>query len=266
MAYGVNTKDSDWDIVAFCIPPKETIFPHLAGVVPGFGTQIGRFKTIHRPGDTAPPIIYNGREYDITIYGIVDFFQLCMGMNPNMISYLFVPDNCVLHSTSIGNLARDNRKLFLSKKCWVTFKSYAYSQLKKLRNKKSEGKRLADVEKNGFDTKYAYNLVRLLGECEQLLATGDLNLQRDRKQLKAIRQGEWTLEQLQDFFNIKELELEGLHRTSELPYEPDEAKIKDLLIQCLKIQYGDLSAAVTIPGRTEAALREIQAICERENL
>lgn len=261
VAYGVSGGDSDWDVVGFCVLPKETIFPHLAGVISGFGTQVKPFKTIHRVG-----IMHNGREYDITIYGITNFFQLCMDMNPNMVSLLFVPDNCVLHSTSIGNLVRENRELFLSKACWVTFKGYAYSQLKKMRNKKAEGKRVKLVEEHGYDTKYAYNLVRLLGECRQLLTTGDLNLQEDKERLKAIRRGDWTIEQIQEFFSAQEVALEGLHKTSKLPYSADEGKVKDLLMRCLKIQYGDLSAAVTIPGRAKAALQEIQAICERESL
>jgi predicted nucleotidyltransferase len=43
-AYGVNTDTSDLDIYGVCIPPKEMIFPHLAGEIPGFGQQIQRFE------------------------------------------------------------------------------------------------------------------------------------------------------------------------------------------------------------------------------
>ena len=43
-AYGVNNDDSDQDIYGVCIPPRELVFPHLAGEIPGFGTQIQRFE------------------------------------------------------------------------------------------------------------------------------------------------------------------------------------------------------------------------------
>lgn len=43
-AYGVSNDASDQDIYGMCIPPKELIFPHLAGEIPGFGRQIQRFE------------------------------------------------------------------------------------------------------------------------------------------------------------------------------------------------------------------------------
>jgi uncharacterized protein len=39
-AYGVNSSDSDFDIYGVCIPPKDLVFPHTAGEIPGFGRQI----------------------------------------------------------------------------------------------------------------------------------------------------------------------------------------------------------------------------------
>ena len=42
-AYGVSSDDSDLDVYGFCVPPKDLVFPHLAGEIPGFGQQIQRF-------------------------------------------------------------------------------------------------------------------------------------------------------------------------------------------------------------------------------
>ena len=58
----------------------------------------------------------HGRTYDLTIYGIVKFFNLAMENNPNIIDSLFTPVNCVLHSTRVGNLVRENRRLFLAQR------------------------------------------------------------------------------------------------------------------------------------------------------
>lgn len=55
-------------------------------------------------------------------------------------------------------------------------------------------KRINLIDKFGYDTKFAYNLVRLLNECEQILVEGDLDLERSKEMLKSIRKGEWSLE------------------------------------------------------------------------
>jgi len=45
VAYGVSADTSDMDVYGICLPPKDTVFPHLAGEIFGFGTQIKRFET-----------------------------------------------------------------------------------------------------------------------------------------------------------------------------------------------------------------------------
>ncbi len=43
IAYGVATDNSDVDLYGMTIPPKDNVFPHLRGEIPGFGRQINRF-------------------------------------------------------------------------------------------------------------------------------------------------------------------------------------------------------------------------------
>ena len=197
-AYGVSTDGSDLDVYGVCIPPKELVFPHLAGEIPGFGRQIQRFQVWQEHHVQHPD---KKVEYDFAVYGIVKYFQLCMENNPNMIDSLHVPRNCVIHSTAIGEMIRENRKLFLHKGAWHKFKGYAYAQMSKIRNKtnSSNPKRAATIEQFGYDVKFAYHVVRLMNEVEQILVEGDLDLQRNREQLKSIRRGEWTLDQLKEW-------------------------------------------------------------------
>jgi uncharacterized protein len=197
VAYGVSADTSDVDVYGWAIPPKDDIFPHLRGEVPGFGTPRARFEQYeeHHIRD-ADALAGHGRTYDPTIYGIVKFFNLAMENNPNIIESLFTPVNCILHSTRIGNLVRENRKLFLHKGAWPKFKGYAYSQLHKLTNKTPQDKRALLVEKHGYDVKFAYHVVRLLTEVEMILMEEDIALQRNNEQLKAIRRGEWTEDRL----------------------------------------------------------------------
>jgi predicted nucleotidyltransferase len=244
-AYGVNEDTSDRDIVGFCLPKREIIFPHLGGEIPGFGLRnrerFEQFQQHHIMDKSAQT------EYDVTIYSIVKYFQLLMENNPNMIDSIFTPRRCVLHSTKISEMVRDARKDFLHKGCWHKFKGYAYAQLSKIKNKtnSSNPKRAAWVEKFGYDVKFAYHVVRLLNECEQILMTGDLNLEQNREQLKSIRRGEWTLEQIDEWAENKHRQLEELYLKSDLRHSPDEDQLRTLLMNCIEEHYGSISAVVT---------------------
>ena len=46
-AYGVSTDSSDFDIYGFAIPPRDQLFPHLAGEIAGFGKPRPRFECFH---------------------------------------------------------------------------------------------------------------------------------------------------------------------------------------------------------------------------
>ena len=140
MAYGVSSDTSDMDCYGIVVPPKEMCFPHLTGEILGFGRQIQRFETWQEHHIEVPEEMNNnGRTYDFQIYSIIKFFQLAMDNNPNIVDCLFVPHTCVLHTTAVGNLIRENRKIFLHKGCWHKFKGYAFSSLHKAKFKEHKG-------------------------------------------------------------------------------------------------------------------------------
>ncbi len=310
-AYGVSSDASDEDLYGFCLPPKDLVFPWTAGEIPGFGSQTKKFEVWqeHHAKD-------GGKTYDFSVYGIVKYFQLCMENNPNMIDSLFVPTRCVKHSTQIGQMVRDRRKMFLHKGAWHKFKGYAYQQVHKMDTRKqnvpeveafqafcgekswsysdavsytqdliakpdqtrsfddmvlvrhyealaAKGKRYVDIARFGFDVKFAYHVVRLLSEVEMIMEEGDLDLERNREQLKAIRRGDWSKEDVVSYFESKEKELEGLYVRSRLPHSPDEKAIKALLLDCLEHHYGSISVAVTRDAAPDAMLRELQDLINR---
>lgn len=260
VAYGVSNDTSDIDVYGFSIPPKEIVFPHLNGEIQGFGRQIKRFEQYQQHH------IYrqdNGKEYDLTIYNIVKFFQLVMENNPNMADSLFVPQRCVLYCTKIGNIVRENRKLFLHKGAWHKFKGYAFSQVHKMKTKNPEGKRKEIVEKFGYDVKFATHVVRLLNEIEQILIEGDLDLERNREQLKSIRRGEWTQTQIEDYFSKKEKDLEELYTKSSLQYKPDEQKIKKLLLNCLEQYYGSIDNCIKTESDSSMIINELKELINK---
>jgi predicted nucleotidyltransferase len=275
IAYGVaDTNDeevqSDFDLYGFCVPPREVVFPHLAGAVWGFGkyrdgmpkSHFGQFQQHHVFDPSARG--GKGRTYDLQIYNVVKYVQLCMECNPNMIDSLFTPEWAVQHCTAVGNILRENRKKFLHQGVCDKFKGYAYAQVHKMQTKQPEPgtRRAALVEKFGLDVKYAYHLVRLLNEAEQILLEGDLDLLRNREQLKSIRRGEWTAQQILEYFEKKRVDLEGVRARSVLPPGPDEDAVRDLLLKCLEAHYGSLDKCVSVPGRAEGLLRQIRELID----
>jgi predicted nucleotidyltransferase len=264
MAFGVANDDSDRDVYGFAIPPKEDLFPHLAGEIVGFGTPRKPFSCFHQTHIVDPEAMGGrGVEYDLTIYSIARYFTLCMECNPNAIDSLFTAQECVLSLTKVGAMVRDSRKLFLHKGIWTRFKAYVYSQLHRMESKAPIGKRVQLRERFGFDVKYAYNLVRLLYECEQLLMFGDMDLRRDREHLKAIRRGDVKVEDIRAWASDKEKQLEKLYLESQLPDRPAEAAIRNLLMNCLEEHYGNLKGVVARPDAAHQTLADIAALVDR---
>ena len=303
VAYGVSQDSSDVDVYGFCMPPKHILFPYHMGYIYDFGKKPEVFNQFqqHHIKDVS-----GGKEYDVTIYNIVRYFQLCMESNPNMVDSLYVPQRCVLHCSQLGQMVRDKRKIFLSKLSWHKFRGYAYSQLSKMNDKVSKEfvdlctangwslditydeacretddkyikgifakldqsghrtKRLTSIQKYGYDVKFAYNVVRLLQECQQILEEGDLDLTRDREMLKSIRRGEWPIQKVQEFFDYKLPILENAHINSELPHSPRESEIKKLLIDCIQMHYGSdiVDKVFRLESSAEAEIWKLKKIID----
>jgi len=256
VAYGVSTDASDKDIYGFAIPPKEMLWKPLNQHIPGFDKLQGfdQWQQHHIQST-------DGNEYDFSVYNITKFFHLVSQCNPNMIDCLFVPRECVIHSTAISEKLRESRHMFLHKGAWHKFKGYAYSTIHKMRIKSPApgSKRAILHEKYGYDTKFAFHVIRLLNEIEQILTEGDLDLQRDREQLKAVRNGQWTENEIYEYFTDKEKLLEEVYMKSELRHSPDIDAIRKLLFECLEMHY-DLSDTLVKDVSSENKLERIQTI------
>lgn len=97
-------------------------------------------------------------------------------------------------------------------------------------------KRAAMEEKYGYDCKHAYHLVRLIRMCKEILTTGKVLVKRpDREELIAIRNGAWSYDQLIEFADSEEQELNELYNScSILPNYPDKIKLDKLCIELVE--------------------------------
>lgn len=267
IAYATSEDYSDFDVYGWCIPPKEDIFPHLRGEIPGFGRQVQKFEQFMQHGvEDTKALGGDGRNYDITIFSIVKYFQLCMDNNPNMVDTLYTPYECILHATNASKLVRDNRDIFLHKGSYHKFMGYAFSQLHKMNNKNPTGKRKDLIDTYGLDTKYAMHLVRLAYECQMILEEGTLDLRRHKEHLKSIRRGEVKKEDILKWFGEMEGTLLKLYSNSKLRHSPDEQAIKSLLLSCLEEHYGNISDCIQTQTKEKQAIDEINKILEKYKL
>ena len=100
----------------------------------------------------------------------------------------------------------------------------------------------------------------------QILVHGDLDLTRNREQLKSIRRGEWTEEDIRKHFENKEVQLEQLYVESKLRHSPDEEAIRQLLLDCLEHHYGSLAECVVDVDKATLTLRQVKELIDKSGV
>lgn len=92
-------------------------------------------------------------------------------------------------------------------------------------------KRAALEESHGYDTKHAMHLVRLMRMCREILETGEVIVQRpDAAELRALREGAWSYEELLSWAENMDAEMAELYEKSPLPHSSDIQKIDALMV------------------------------------
>lgn len=131
---------------------------------------------------------------------------------------------------NVLEVLRKERKYFLAKKEWDQYQNW-----KKNRNPK----RAELEEKFGYDSKHAYHLVRLLRMCKEILLTGKVKVKRDDyEELLAIRNGCWSYDQLIEFAEKEEIEINKIYNESNiLPEKPNLNKINDLCVNIIESHF-----------------------------
>ncbi len=101
--------------------------------------------------------------------------------------------------------------------------------------KKTRNPARAELEaKHGYDSKHAGHLVRLTRMCREILETGKVLVRRpDAEELLAIRNGAWSYEQLIEWFDRANGELDSVAVASRLPKTPDFEEIDRLCVELI---------------------------------
>jgi len=87
----------------------------------------------------------------------------------------------------------------------------------------------------GYDTKHGMHLIRLMRMCREILeGKGVLVKRPDAEELLAIRNGLWTYDQLLEWADRQDAELEALYKTSKLPNSPPVMELDKLLVETVE--------------------------------
>ena len=181
----------------------------------------------------------------------------------------FEQEHGILRETTFANAETELRDRNKGLKAFHQYKELDDSVIEEYvrlyRQGMESSKRFEGIKIHGMDVKFAYHVVRLLDEAEQILTTGDIDLQRNREQLKAIRRGEMSKDEIKAWFTERENSLQKLYETSNVvPHSPDEGKIRQLLADCIEEHYGSLDKFGYVnPDAATNALREITAVIDK---
>jgi predicted nucleotidyltransferase len=215
--HGVTTGDDDRDEMGVTIEPPAYVIGNAA-----FEQYIFR---------TQPEGVRSGKgDLDLTIYSLRKWARLAAQGNPTVLLLLYVPYEEIVYRDDTGYDLQQRSDMFLSRQVARRFAGYLVSQRDQMLGLKSKKhtNRPELVDVHGFDTKFAYHMVRLGLQGLELLTTGKITLPMpapDRAWLTDLRNGKHSKEEALDVAGELLDELNRLADHADLPEYPNQRRI-----------------------------------------
>jgi len=175
-------------------------------------------------------------EDDVVIPPIQKFFMLALKGNPNIIDWLFAPEESILEMTEEGERIRDSRELFIGKHVGERIRQYAKAEFRGMYDVtgKTGAKRKAELKHYGYSPKMAMNAIRILQEGTELMETGHITLPVDNASiLLKIKHGEFATYQIENGYNEAVKQFDKAFKASKLPDNPDYEGAEKLMINLI---------------------------------
>ncbi len=199
-AYGLDNEVSDTDRRGIYLPPAD-----LHWSLYGLPEQIENHET------------------EECYWELQKFISLALKANPNILECLYTP--LVEKTTPLSEALIEQREIFLSKLIYQTYNGYVMSQFRKM-NK--------HMEKHGrIKWKHAMHLIRLLISGITVLQEGFVPVKVDtyRDDLLAIRHGERSWEEVNQWRLSLNKEFEEAFKSTKLPEQPNYEAANQFLIK-----------------------------------
>lgn len=202
--HGVSVNADDHDEMGILVPSSEYVlglsrWPDRSGV---HGFDQYRWRTQPEGVRSGPGDI------DLVVYGLHKWMSLAVKGNPSIILPLYVPDDFVIHGDPLGRKLRDIRWAIVNQSIRDSYAGYVQQQRDQLLGLRGgrHTNRPELVEKYGFDTKFAYHMVRVAFQGAGLWTTGEIPVpvpEPMRSMLVDLRHGErslqWALETAEEY-------------------------------------------------------------------
>jgi predicted nucleotidyltransferase len=227
--FGTNVETSDFDYMGICVPPPT----HVIGL-----SQFEQEQSQSQPeGTRAGPT-----DKQETYYDLRKFCRLALKGNPTILTLLYVPESMCEVRTDHGAMLQSLHTSFHSRHMVNAFVGYMRSQRLRLENGTVDKRinRPDLVEKYGFDTKYAYHMLRLGLQGIEILRKGKLTLPMhmyDIEMLVGVRNGEYSREYC--LAVARDLEREVENMKDKVPNEPDYDTVNKYLIDTYQKVWGE---------------------------
>ena len=232
---GVGGQD-DLDLMGICVEPPE----HVVGLRP-FEQFIKRTKADGTPqaegGRSGPG------DTDLVVYSLRKWVRLALGGNPSVLLPLFVPGRNILTADPHGFDLRDMASHFASKAAGRAFLGYMRQQRERLTGERG-GKHTNRPElivKYGYDTKYAYHVLRLGFQGCEFMETGRITVpipEDTRRYLLDVREGKVPEGEVLEQARVYEHRMRYLFDVSGLPWRADPAPVEAWMIGVYRDVWG----------------------------
>jgi hypothetical protein len=213
----------DRDEMGVCIEPPEYVIGNSRFEQYIFRTQPEGHRS--GPGDL-----------DLVVYSLRKWARLAAAGNPTVLLLMFIPPQELVTITDVGRDVQAHPERFLSQQAGLRFIGYLTSQREQmlgLRGKKHTN-RPELVSVHGFDTKFAYHMVRLGIQGVELLTTGRITLpmpEPHRTWLRELREGRHSMTDALEAAADLEAQLYTAMNSGDLPEQPDRRALDAWLVR-----------------------------------
>lgn len=212
-AYGIATADSDSDHMGVYVESRVNVmglFPH-------------------------DQVVQQGSELaeDQVFYSLRKWAKLASRGNPTVLELLYAP---VTDAVRTGYDLRDHSHLFISRAAAGVYLDYAKQQRERLDGVRGQKniKRIELVERFGYDTKYASQILRLLHQGIGLMENGQIQFplpEAHRAEVMSVKLGEWSKDDVMARAEELESDLKAAREKSDLPEHVDLDAINNMLVE-----------------------------------
>ena len=239
--------ENDRDEIGVCVEPPEYVIGHSRFEQWEYRDAVERAKAAGQAFKNARLRSEPG-DLDLKIYSLRKFCAMCLECNPNSLQILYAPDSLCLVNEPLGQRLRAIRGSFMSKRIGLAFAGYLHDQRDRLIGKRSKNVTRPElVEKYGYDTKFAYHMLRLGLQGIEFLRTGSLTLpiyRPDREFLIGVRNGRITQQRAVKIADQYEETIKALTANSSLPEEPDYAAVNKFMVEAYLSHWKERGYAV----------------------